>query len=319
MKPVKIITYTILTLIATSSCESKKEKLLQGKIKRESLSFTPKVTGRLVKLFVHEGQSVKTGDTLAILDVPEVSAKIAQAKGIFKASSAQRLLASNGATENQLKQLYAKQAVNREQFEFAQKSYTRASAMFSDSLLSPQAYDESYAKFQSAKSQLDAVTAELNEAVKGTRFEAKITTVGQNEQAGGVLMEAEIAYSERYIIATNNMTVETITIREGELATAGYPVFSGYIPNSTWFRFTIPESSISAVKKGQKVTVNVAYNKKSYPAEIINIKQLPRYADITTAYPDYEIDDAVYELKILPENISLAEELLYNATITLDK
>jgi HlyD family secretion protein len=115
------------------------------------------------------------------------------------------------------------------------------------------------------------------------------------------------------------MALETITLHVGELASAGYPVFNGYIPNSTWFRFTIPESQIAPYKKGQALAINVPYTKKSYGGMILTIKQMPRYADITTAYPDYGMDDAVYELKIAPADVRGAEELLYNATITLDQ
>ena len=111
------------------------------------------------------------------------------------------------------------------------------------------------------------------------------------------------------------MTIETITLRVGELAVAGYPVFNGYQTNSTWFRFTVPESKIIAFNKGDKATVKVPYMKKEYNGKIATIKQMPRYADITTAYPDYEMDEAVYEIKIIPDNALETEALLYNATI----
>jgi HlyD family secretion protein len=39
-------------------------KPLEGKIKRETISFTPKITGRILKIYVEEGQAVKPGDTL---------------------------------------------------------------------------------------------------------------------------------------------------------------------------------------------------------------------------------------------------------------
>ena len=314
----KISIFIFVVIVTTSTaCRQNNRNLVQGKIKRETVAFSSKVPGRILKIYVEEGQSVKPGDTLAMLDVPEVNAKIVQASGAVKATSAQRLLATNGPTQNQIKQLRAKVASATELYQFASKSYERANAMFNDSLMSPQAYDESYARYKSAKAQLDAASAELNEAeVIGTRYETKLTTAGQQEQASGVLKEVEVAYSERYIIATNQMTIETITLRVGELAVAGYPVFNGYQTNSTWFRFTVPESQIIAFKKGDNAVVSVPYIKKEYNGKILTIKQMPRYADITTAYPDYDMDDAVYEIKVVPDNLQKTEELLYNATIT---
>ncbi|GAA4441949.1 biotin/lipoyl-binding protein [Ravibacter arvi] len=303
--------------LAATACTTPAEKPVEGKVKRESLSFAPKVTGRILTILVQEGDLVKRGDTLAILDVPEVNAKLAQARGVVKAAQAQRTLSRNGATENQLKQLSAKQHGLQEQYTFAQKSLERAKAMFEDSMMTPQAYDEIYAKYQGAKAQLDAVNAELNEARKGVRSETQTATQGQADQALGVLQEAEIAYSERYIIATNDMEIETVSLREGELATAGYSLFSGYRPQSTYFRFTIPESRIGKFEKGAEITVHVPYNKSEVKGKILTIKQLNKYADVTAAYPDYQIEDALYELKIIPAEPAAAAKLLTNATATL--
>jgi HlyD family secretion protein len=310
---------SILGTVICAGCGQKEEKAVLGKIKRETVAFSPKVTGRILRLYVQEGQLLQPGDTLAMLDVPEVSARIDQAVGAVRASSAQHLLARNGLTINQMKQLVAKKAAAEDQYQLAQKSYARANAMFADSLLSPQAHDEAYANLQGAMAQLDAASAALTDAEIGTRYETKLATAGQQQQASGVLEEIKVAYSERYIIATNYMTLETIALHVGELASAGYPVFNGYIPNSTWFRFTIPESRIAPFQKGQTLTVNIPYNKQHFTGRILTIKQMPRYADITTAYPDYGMDDAIYELKIAPDDVKAAEELLYNATITLGK
>lgn len=54
---------------------------------------------------------------------------------------------------------------------------------------------------------------------------------GQASQAQGALQEANVAYSERYVIATNDMEIETISLNPGELATAGFALFNGYIPS----------------------------------------------------------------------------------------
>ncbi|MET0638057.1 MAG: biotin/lipoyl-binding protein [Chitinophagaceae bacterium] len=310
--------FVLVASILLMGCHKTNTHLLPGKIKRDAIALSPKVTGRILEVYIEEGFVAMPGDTLAMLDVPEVSAKIAQARGAVKTSSAQRLLADNGTRPNDIKQIRARYLASKDQYEFAEKSYSRANAMFEDSLLSPQAHDEVRAKYQSAKAQMEAASAALDEAVIGTRYETKLETVGQVDQAYGALQEVEVSYSERYIIATNYITIETINLRKGELAIAGYPVFSGYIPNSTWFRFTIPESRVALFKKGEQVTVNVPYLKKTYKGKILNLKQMPRYADITTAYPDYSMDDAVYEIRIAPLDVKEVEGLLYNSTITID-
>lgn len=308
----------LVTLLSLGACKNETpQQLTEGKTKKEIVSFAPKVTGRILKIYVEEGQTVKAGDTLAMLDVPEVSAKIAQAKGATAAATAQAQLAKNGATADQLRQLKAKQKGLAEQYEYAQKFFKRAQNMYKDSLLSPQNYDEAFAKLQGAKAQYDAVNAELHDVEIGTRLEKIEMAIGQENQARGVLQEANIAYSERYIIATNDMEIETISLNVGELATAGYALFNGYIPNSTYFRFTIPESKISKYQKGMIVNMKSTYGNQEFSGKIVSIKQLTKYADITTAFPDYQPEDAVYEIKVIPTDRAKVNNILVNSSVTL--
>lgn len=308
----------ILLLLSVSGCKApKKNENLGGKVKKEVISFSPKIPGRILEIYVEEGQTIAAGDTLALLDIPEVDAKIAQAKGAVMAAQMQERMAENGATADQLKQLKAKQKGLQEQFEFAQKSYKRAQNMFNDSLMSPQSFDEVFMKYQGAKAQLDAVNAELNDVLIGTRYEKVGMAKGQANQAEGALMEAQIAKGERYIIATNAMEIETITLKKGELATAGYALFNGYLPNSTYFRFSVPESKMGSFKKGSQIKMKTTFGQQEFTGTIQSIKQLTKYADITTAFPDYKPEEAVYELKVVPNQQEEVKDLLINANIEI--
>jgi HlyD family secretion protein len=315
----KKILFIATSLIALNGCTEKKTvNKIEGKVKRDVIAFAPKVTGRILEIRVEEGDLVQKGDTLAVLDVPEAKAKLSQVQGILKAAEAQRTLAQNGATPNQLTQLRAKKTGLQEQFNFAEKSYSRAKAMAADSMMSQQAFDEVLAKYMGAKAQLDAVTAELKEAENGIRYETKLAAQGQADQAKGALQEVQIALSERYIIATSDMLVETVSLHEGELATAGYPLFNGYIPNRVYFRFTLPERAIAAYSAGQEVNITLPFLNQSTKGKITTIKQLTRYANITAAYPDYQIEEAIYEIKVQPIDYAQAGKWLTNATATLN-
>ena len=309
---------SVLTLLTLVNCSQKPaERAIEGKTRKDLVTFSPKVTGRILEIYVEEGQTVKAGDTLAKLDVPEVSAKIAQAKGATSAAKAQAQMARNGATADQMRQLRAKQKGLQEQYQYAQKAYNRARNMYRDSLLSPQNYDEAFAKYQGAKAQLDAANAELHDVQIGTRYEKIEMAEGQANQAMGALQEANVAYSERYVIATNDMEIETVSLNKGELATAGFALFSGYIPDTTYFRFTVPESKISSYQKGKTVKMVVNYNQKEITGRIVSIKQLAKYADITTAFPDYNPEDAVYEIKVIPDNRGQLGNILVNSNVVL--
>lgn len=318
MKSLKNINFLfLLSVLGLASCQPTVDKPIEGKIKRNTLSVTGKIPGRIQEIRVHEGELVKAGDTLAILSLPEVDAKMVQAEGAVKSADAQYKMTLKGATDLQLQQLAAKRDALQEQYTFAQTSVKRLSNMLQDSLISRQQYDEAYTKMQGAKAQYMATLAEFEEAKNGARVEQQIMALGQKDRAKGALQEAGEADKERYIIAPQDMSIENITLSVGELALPGYTLFTGYLNSSTYFRFTLPESKIGQVKNGQEVTIEIPYAKTSAAGTIISISQLTHYADITTAYPDYEMGEAIYEIKVKPKDENVAKAFLANATVTL--
>lgn len=320
MKHKFLFAITISSLLAACAPQPTNTKPagIEGRTKRETISVSSKISGRVLKIFVSEGDVVKRGDTLALLDLPEVESRLQQAQGAFYSADAQYQMSLNGATDNQIKQLEAKQAGFKEQFDFAKTSFDRVKNMYADSLIPRQKYDEAYAKYTGAKAQLDAVNAELDEAKRGVRVENKQAAYGQKERAQGAVKEASIALSERYVIAPEDMSIETIALHTGELAIAGYTLFSGYISNTTYFRFTVPESSINEFKVGDEATILLPFmNNKTIAGKVLTIKQLNRYAEVSTAFPTYEMGESIYELKIAPVDVADASTLLANSTAIL--
>lgn len=314
----KKIYLLLVVVISAVGCGKPKTEVIQGKIERGQIGIVSKIPGKIIEIRIQEGDFVKKGDTLAILDIPEVDAKKSQAEGAVQSAKAQYDMTLKGATDNQLKQLEAKQKALKEQYELAQKSIDRLSNMLKDSLVSQQMYDEAFAKYQGAQSQYLAVQAEISDVKYGARIEQQKMALGQQERALGALQEVSVADSERYIIAPQDMTVESITLKAGELALPGYTLISGTISESTYFRFTIPESRLSKVQKGQEVTVNIVYNKSQVKGKITSVKALGAYANIATAYPDYEIQESLFEIKISPIDVEQAKDLFTKTTVTLE-
>ena len=314
MKKIVLAITSSMLLIA---CGSNTDKELQGKVERDELAVVGKLAGRIETILVKEGDFVKKGDTLAILDIPEVNAKKAQAEGAVKSAQAQYQMATTGATQNQLKQLNAKKSALKEQYEFAKKSLNRMEALVKDSLIPQQQYDEVFAKYQGAQAQLLAVDAEIADVQNGVRIEQQMMALGQQDRASGALQEVSVAEKERYIIAPQDMQINLITLKQGELALPGYTLFKGVLSNTIHFRFTIPESDLTKYKKGETIHVFVPYLNENIEAEIQNIKQIGAYANIATAYPDYDMQDALYEMIVLPKQTTQTEDILTKSTVIL--
>lgn len=314
------ISLLIISVFYLVACGNKQQTpaVPEGKVKLETISVTSKIAGRIEKIFIQEGQPVRKGDTLAIINVPELTAKMEQADGAVTAAEGQLRLARNGATSDQLQQIQSQLDAATAQLDFAQQSYTRMENMFRDSLIPAQKFDEVKSKYLAAQAQVNAIKARQKEVATGTRPETISSARGQVERALGAKNEVLQATTETIIVAPADMLVESVTLKEGELATPGYPIVSGYQQGNTYFRFTVGEKSINAYPLGKDVTISIPGTDKNIAAKISVVKQLPRYADNTSTAPNRQIGEAFYELKVIPLQSTDANGLYNNSAVFMN-
>jgi HlyD family secretion protein len=318
MNKIRNIFIVGVAIITLNSCRNDDSiTSYRGKVKFETISISSKLAGRINKIYVKEGQEVKKGDTLAFIDIPEVNAKMTQANGAIRSAKGQLDMALNGATKEQLNQIDGQLNSGSAQLEFAKQSFNRMQAMYQDSLITQQQFDEVKMKLDMAKAQVDALVAKRSEASNGARIEQINQAKGQLDRAIGAKEEVISASNEKYVIAPANMSVETISLKEGELLTPGFTLFNGYETNLVYFRFTVPESKVYNFEVGKPLTLINPYTKAEIEAKIVAIKQLANYADITSTSPLYELSESVYELKVVPVS-GMTEQTFYaNATILI--
>ena len=80
-----------------------KEEVIQGQVEVNEYRVSSKVPGRILEIRVKEGDYVKAGDTLVIIDAPDVKAKQAQAESAQNAASAMDQMAQAGARQEQIR------------------------------------------------------------------------------------------------------------------------------------------------------------------------------------------------------------------------
>lgn len=312
-----LISFTLLIFLSCKSNSEKKSKQTEGKVKIETISIASKVAGRVQKVMIQEGQFVQKGDTLLIIEVPEIESKMLQVVGAVEAAQGQLELAHNGATEDQLSQIQSQLDVAQAQLDFAQKSMQRMQNMFDESLIPAQQYDEVKSKYRAAQAQVVAIKAKQKEVKSGTRYETIKSAHGQLQRAIGARDEVLQADKERFIIAPADMTIESITLQVGELASPGYTIVNGFTQSDLYFRFTIGERSINAYHIGQQVKIMIPNTERVIEAKIVAVKQMPRYADNTSTVPNREIGESFFELKVVPENLESTKNLYNNSSVLL--
>ena len=79
---------------------------IQGEVEVTEYRVSSKVPGRILELRFKEGDYVKVGDTLAIIDAPELRAKAQQAQSAEAAAAAVSAKAEHGARIQQIQGAY---------------------------------------------------------------------------------------------------------------------------------------------------------------------------------------------------------------------
>jgi len=309
---------SLISLLVLASCNNEEAITpYRGKVKFETISVSSKLAGRINKLYVAEGDEVQKGDTLAFLDIPEINAKMIQAEGAMKVARGQLDMAKVGATVEQLIQIEGQLDAAKAELQFASESYSRLDNMFRDSLVTRQKLEEVNMKLQMARAQVAALEARRREAGKSVRSEQLDQAQGQLDRARGAKEEVLVASGEMYLLAPANMTIESISLKEGELLGPGYSLINGYKKNSLYFRFTVNESRIYDFKVGSELLMINPYTKEEITGRLATIKQLSKYAEITSTAPLYDLSESVYELKVIPTSNISGSTFYTNATILL--
>ena len=123
----------------------KADDVIQGEIEVSEYRVSSKVPGRILELRVKEGDYVHVGDTLAILDAPEVEAKKTQAESAEDAAAAMKAMADNGARRQQIQGAFEVWQQAKAGLEISKKTYDRVQRLFNEGVMSAQKRDEAFA------------------------------------------------------------------------------------------------------------------------------------------------------------------------------
>lgn len=94
--------------------------------------------GRILKFLVDEGEKVKAGDTLAILEAPDVQAKLSQAQAAEQAAQALNEKAIRGTRSEQLQAAFEMWQKAKAGLDIAEKSYNRVNRLYEEGVMSAQ-------------------------------------------------------------------------------------------------------------------------------------------------------------------------------------
>ena len=275
-------------------------EVIQGQVEVAEYRVSSKVPGRILELRVKEGDYVKVGDTLAIIDAPEVRAKMEQARSAEDAASALELKALNGARKEQIQGAFQVLQQAKAGLEIAEKSYKRIQKLFDEGVMSAQKRDEVYAQYKAMEAQCKAAQSQYDMAVNGARREDKMAAQAQVNRAKGAVNEVNAYISETVQVAQMEGEVSTIYPKVGELVGTGSPIMTISLMDNIWGTFNVREDQLDGMNVGTEFTAFVPAFNKDIKMKVYYMKDQGSYAVWKATKANGQYDLKTFEVKARP-------------------
>ena len=295
-----LITVIVLVVLASLYAFRHEDETLEGQADVTEYRVSSKVPGRIKKFYVEEGQYVHAGDTLAVLEAPEVTAKLEQAQAVENAAAAQSQKADNGARKEQIQGAYDMWQKAKVGVTIAEKSWARVKRLADEGVLPAQKLDEVTAQRDAAIATEKAAKSQYDMAVNGARIEDKEAARALVNQARGAIKEVSSYIKETYLLASADGEVTEISPSVGELVGTGAPVMNVALMNDMWMTFNVREDNLKLFRMNQTVKVNIPALNKEVEAKVFYMKNLGSYATWKATKSTGQFDMKTFEVKVRP-------------------
>jgi len=276
-------------------------EIIQGQAEVDEYRVSSKVPGRILEFRVKEGQTVQAGDTLAILEAPDIAAKMEQARAAEAAAQAQNEKAIKGARQEQIQAAYEMWQKAQAGVDIAEKSYKRVKNLFEQGVMPAQKLDEVTAQRNAAIATEKAAKAQYTMAKNGAEREDKMAAAALVERAKGAVAEVESYVKETFLIAQAAGEVSEIFPKVGELVGTGAPIMNIAILKDMWVTFNVREDLLKNLTMGAEFEAIVpALDNKAIKLKVDYMKDLGTYAAWKATKTTGQFDLKTFEVRARP-------------------
>lgn len=278
----------------------KTDEVIQGEVEVGEYRVSCKVPARVVDIRVNEGDYVHKGDTLAILEVPEMDAQERVARATQGATEALSALTEEGSRKEAIQSAFQLYEQAKAAADVAQKTYARMQNLFDEGVISQQKRDEAKAAWDVARAHENSMKSQYELARNGSREKQKEAARKQADAAKSAVDVVRSVLQETVQIAAADGEVSDIYPKVGELVGMGSPIMSISIMHDMWGTFNVREDQLNGLKVGDTFTAfSPAFN-KSLKLKVYEIKDEGSYAVWKATKTNGQYDLKTFEVKARP-------------------
>ena len=279
----------------------KQPLVLQGQAEATEIRISGKLPGRIDTFLVKEGEWVKQGDTLVVINSPTVEAKYRQLDALEQVAVQQNKKIDAG-TRRQIiataQQLWNK---TKSDLSLAQTTYNRILTLIRDSVVTSQRKDEVEALYKSAVAAERAAHEQYQMAVDGAQIEDKESARSMVNAARSTVEEVTSLLVDSRLTAPEDGQIATIFPKRGELVAPGTPIMNLVVMSDVHAVLNVREDLMPHFSMGGKFKADVpAIAKKGVEFEIYYISPLGSFATWKSTKQTGSYDLQTFEIHARP-------------------
>jgi len=243
-----LVAIAVLAALIVYRSRGSGELTLYGNVDIREVTLGFRVAGRLAKLAVDEGDSVRGGQELARLD-----ATLNEARANAAAIGARLTLLRSGYRAEDVEQARAAVAERRAALTNAEQTLGRQEQLRGTGAVAQRLYDDALAARDQARARLKAAEESLAEFERGYRRQEIAEGEANHARAQAAAAQAEQHLADTVLLAPADGVVLTRAVEPGAILAAGTPVFTLSLLAPVWARIYVSEPDLGRVTPGRAV------------------------------------------------------------------
>lgn len=273
-----------------------------GTIETTNIILSAQLNGKVQTIFANEGDFVKKGDTLLVIDHDILKIKLKQAIAGKNAAKAKLELVKTGARKEDI--LLATEKLNQAKanYELAKTDYERMNNLFNKQAITKKQFDDIKTRLDIAKSQYQSANENLKKIKNISRPEevAQVKANYENFEANVELIKKQI--SDSHIISPVDGFIVNRFVEIGESVNYGSSIYKVSDLSVVKMVVYVNEVNLGKVKLGQKAEISIdSFNDKVYEGKIIYISPEAEFTPKNIQTKD-ERTKLVFAVKIQVDN-----------------
>jgi len=302
-----LIILIVLAAAGTAFFYAKNEKTsnsltLYGNVDIREVDLGFRVSGKLAEMHYDEGDAVKKGDILALLDTEPYQHEYDAASARVKRAAALVQKYESGNRPQEIKSAKAQVTEAEASYTNARRDFIRQTELVEAKATSQKILDQAEAKHEETAARLQATRESLALLEEGFRQEDILASKEELNEAEAQLKLAAVRLQDSKLVAPNDGMLITRIVEPGTVLTSGTPVYTLSLENPVYIRAYISGPNLGQIFTGAEVEITSDSTSTTYPGKIGFISPRAEFTPKSVETPELRTD-LVYRLRIIAEDL----------------